>query len=74
MLLLRGDTDEAVELLEGAPGDFVAAGLAARARLAANPKLQPAFEAWDDDDPGTALELLQHALSEAEPDQRDQIR
>ena len=67
MLLLRGDTDEAVELLEGAPGDFVAAGLAARARLAANPKLQPAFEAWDNDDPGTALELLQHALSEAEP-------
>ena len=74
MLLLRGDTDEAVELLEGAPGDFVAAGLAARARLVSNPTLQPAFQAWDDGDPGTALELLQHALSEAEPDERDQIR
>jgi putative thioredoxin len=74
MLLLRGDSDEAVELLEAAPGDIVAAGLAARARLASNPKLQPAFEAWDNADPGTALELLQHALSEAEPDERDQIR
>ena len=31
MLLLRGDSDEAAELLEGIAGDFVAEGLAARA-------------------------------------------
>jgi putative thioredoxin len=74
LLLLRGDTDEAVELLEGAHGDFVAEGLAARARLAGNAELDKAFEAWDGGDPATALELLQQALAAAGPDERDQIR
>ena len=35
ILLRRGETEEAIELLEGARGDFVADGLAARARLPA---------------------------------------
>jgi putative thioredoxin len=74
ILLHRGDTDEAVELLEGAPGDFVAAGLAARARLAGSAELSAAFAAWDSGDPGTALELLQHAFAGAASDERDQIR
>lgn len=72
LLLERGETDEALELLDGAPGDFVAAGLAARARLSDDPDLAPAFQAWDDGDHAVALELLQAAL--ADPDRRDLIR
>src|SRR5918999_766282 len=72
LLLRRGDADEALELLEGAAGDFVAQGLAARARLSDDPDLSPAFEAWDAGDPSTALELLQGAL--ADPDRRDLVR
>lgn len=71
-LLLRGETDEAVELLEAVPGDFIAAGLAARARLAGEADLAPAFEAWDEGDHATALELLQAAL--ADPESRDLVR
>jgi thioredoxin-like negative regulator of GroEL len=71
-LLLRGETDEALELLEAVPGDFVAAGLAARTRLADDPDLAPAFEAWDEGDHATALELLQSAL--ADPERRDLVR
>jgi putative thioredoxin len=63
MLLRRGERDEALELLDGVNGDFVADGLAARAGLAADEDLQPAFEAWDADDPAQALELLQAALA-----------
>ncbi|HZC14573.1 MAG TPA: tetratricopeptide repeat protein [Thermoleophilaceae bacterium] len=72
LLLHRGETDEALELLEAVPGDFVAEGLAARARLAGDPELQPAFEAWDAGDPGTALERLQDALGK--PERRDLVR
>ena len=72
LLLRRGDTEEALELLEGTPGDFVADGLAARARLSDDPELAPAFEAWDAGDPATALELLQAAL--ADPERRDLVR
>jgi putative thioredoxin len=72
LLLMRGDTDEALELLEGIPGDFLADGLAARARLSGDPELAPAFAAWDADDPSTALEVLQEAL--ADPERRDLVR
>ena len=72
LLLRQGDTEEALELLEGTPGDFVADGLAARARLSDDPELAPAFEAWDAGDPATALELLQAAL--ADPERRDLVR
>jgi putative thioredoxin len=72
LLLSRGETAEAIEVLEGATGDFVADGLAARARLAGDPELDAAFAAWDGGDPATALEGLQAAL--ADPDRRDLIR
>jgi putative thioredoxin len=72
LLLRRGETEEALELLEAASGDFVAEGLAARARLADEAELAPAFEAWDAGDPATALELLQAAL--ADPERRDLVR
>jgi putative thioredoxin len=72
LLLRRGETEEALELLEGATGDFVAEGLAARARLSDDPDLAGAFQAWDDGDHATALELLQAAL--ADPERRDLVR
>jgi putative thioredoxin len=71
-LLLRDETDEALELLEAVPGDFIASGLAARARLSGDADLAPAFEAWDEGDHATALELLQAAL--ADPERRDLVR
>ena len=71
-LLQRGDTEEALALLEGAAGDFVAAGLAARARLSGDPDLEPAFRAWDVEDPATALDLLEAALADLE--RRDLVR
>ena len=72
LLLLRGETDEARELLEGAAGDFVADGLLARASLAEDEDLMPAFGAWDAGDPAGALETLQAALPD--PDRQDAIR
>jgi putative thioredoxin len=74
LLLQRGDREEALELLESTPGDFVADGLAARARLEAeaDEDLARAFQAWDAGDPATALDLLQDAL--ADPEQRDLVR
>ena len=72
MLLARGETDEALALLEGAAGDFVADGLAARARLADDADLAPAFAAWDAGDPAEALERLQDALPD--PARQDLIR
>jgi putative thioredoxin len=76
LLLARGETDEALRVLEELHGDFLAEGLAARARLASDPELAPAFEAWDAGDPGAALERLQAALSEErnDPERRDLLR
>ena len=57
---------------EDLPGDFVADGLVARARLAGDPELDPAFEAWDEGNPAAALEGLQSGL--ADPERRDLVR
>ena len=73
LLLRKGETEEALELVEATAGDFEAEGLAARARLsAADDDLAPAFDAWDGGDHETALELLQGAL--ADPERRDDVR
>jgi putative thioredoxin len=75
LMLQRGDTEDAVELLEGAPGDFVADGLLARARLAGDADLAPAFEAWDAGDYAAALGRLQDAFHlEQDLERRDLIR
>ena len=75
ILLRRGQAGEALELLEPAAGDFLADGLAARARLADDEELRPAFEAWDEGDHARTLELLQEALaSEGDPERRDLLR
>ena len=72
LLIQRGDTDEAVELLGETAGDFVADGLAARARLAGDEELAPAFEAWDRGDYRGALERFLEALGD--PERRDDVR
>ena len=81
ILLSRGETDEARELLGAFPHDFVADGLAARAELSAGSngsgadELQQAFSAWDDGKPEEALETLQNAIAaEQDPDRRDLLR
>ena len=77
LLLARGEADEALDLLEPAAGDFLADGLAARARLVLNAPegLQPAFAAWDEGDYERALGLLQEALSSGDDaDERDLLR
>jgi putative thioredoxin len=82
ILLGRGDTGEALELLEPLRGDFLAEGLAARARLASangdaepDPRLAEAFAAWDAGDFETALETLQELIGEVgDAERRDLIR
>jgi putative thioredoxin len=84
LLLERGEAGEARELLEPFEGDFLAEGLAARARLAGEDGngaagdasgLLTAFAAWDDDDHASALEGLEGALAAADdPRRRDDIR
>jgi putative thioredoxin len=75
LLLRRGERDEATELLSGAPGDFVADGLLARASLADDEELAAAFEAWDEGDRAAALERLQEAIQqENDPERKDLIR
>ena len=81
LLLERGETEEARDLLKPFPHDFVADGLAARAELSLGgnggspDELQAAFAAWDGGDPDTALEGLQGALaSEQDPKRRDLLR
>jgi putative thioredoxin len=81
LLLQRGDADEAAEVLNGFPHDFIADGLAARAQLslaengASADDLQVAFSAWDGGDPEQALERLQSVLaSEQDPERKDLLR
>jgi putative thioredoxin len=83
LLLERGELEGAIEVLDPLAGDFVADGLAARARLSVNgdgswparDDLERAFAAWDAGDHATALEALQAAISNAgDPDIRDSIR
>ena len=78
ILLARGDREEAIALLEGFAGDFVADGLAARARLeAAEPEsgLAAAFGDWDAGADEPALEALQGAItSESDTERRDALR
>jgi putative thioredoxin len=84
LLVGRGDAEEARELLERFQGDFLAEGLAARARLAAtdgdgaapgSDALNAAFKAWDEGNHEAALERLQEALSNTDdPERREELR
>jgi putative thioredoxin len=76
LLLRRGEAEEASRVTEPlAETDFVASGLAARARLEQqeDPPAQ-AFAAWDEGDHANALELLQRALEASTGERRDLVR
>ena len=78
ILLGRGDSAEALELLRPFPSDFIADGLMARAELEqgnGESAIAGALEAWDAGDPERALEALQEQLASAEDrDLRDRLR
>jgi putative thioredoxin len=76
LLLARDEAEQALELVEPFPGDFLAAGLAARARLSLEgDELDPAFAAWDRGDHEDALERLQEAFAAAgDQADRDLVR
>jgi putative thioredoxin len=76
LLLARGEDEEALALLEPFEHDFLATGLAARARLAlAGDDRSDAFRTWDEGDRAAALEELQSAFAaESDPERRDLIR
>jgi putative thioredoxin len=71
----RGDSDEALELVERLPGDFGAEGLASRIALERHesPALGEAFAALDDGDQERALDLLLEFLPSADGS-RDDVR
>ena len=75
LLLARGERDEALAVLEGAPGDFQAEGLAARIRLEdrGEPDLQEAWTALDAGDHERAIDVLIAALPNADG-AKDDIR
>src|SRR4051794_1117561 len=79
LLIERGETDEALELLDRFEGDFEAEGLAARARLLRDigedrtdgaGTLSRAFTAWDDGQFEDALEALQEVVGETDDNER----
>jgi putative thioredoxin len=76
LLLGRGEAQEALDVLEPlADADFVASGLAARARLElAGEAPWEAFEAWEAGDHEGALELLQAEVEAAGSERRDELR
>src|SRR6266566_7277205 len=73
ILIARGETDEALEILARISGSFEADGLAARLRLEREDQLADAFAALDRGELEQALEQLLAALSSADG-RRDDIR
>jgi putative thioredoxin len=79
-LLERGETQQALDLVDGIEGDFVAEGLAARARLLLSgaaerdPQLGAGLNELSEGDHEQALEQLASALDAADQDTRDLIR
>jgi putative thioredoxin len=71
----RGDDDDALEVLDGTPGDFGAEALAARIRLERAPgmDLDEAFEALDAGDRERAVDRLLEAIGSADGS-RDDVR
>jgi putative thioredoxin len=75
ILIARGDTDEALAVLEPLPHDFRADGLRARAQLSAGDgDLSAAFQAWDSGDVAAALERFQEEFAASEGERRDLVR
>ena len=77
MLLARGDTDEALAIVERVPSDFQAEGIAARIRLEqrGEPDVTAATEALDAGEHERAIDVLLEALSaETDEDTKDDLR
>jgi putative thioredoxin len=81
ILLERGEVAEAQKVLDPFPNDFIADGLAARAKLAQSEngagadELTGAFSAWDSDDPEKALDALQGVLAaDSDGERKDLLR
>jgi putative thioredoxin len=77
ILLARGDTAAARQLLEGVTGDFTAEGLAAQAQLlddGVEGEVAEALRELSEGDTESALERLDGALGNADPQTRDLIR
>jgi putative thioredoxin len=77
LLHARGQTEEALELVDPLEHDFAAQGLAARIRLEQHDELETrdAFAALDEGDRQRALDLLLDAISSAESDgKQDDLR
>jgi putative thioredoxin len=80
ILLERGELQGALDVLENLAGDFVAQGLAARARLALSgaaddlPDVRAALDAFAAGDHERALAHLEDALGIAQDDTREEIR
>jgi putative thioredoxin len=73
--LERGAADEALEAVVSHEGDFAAAGIAARARLARRDVGQEAFEALDRGEREAALDSLLEELGAADDDEdREDLR
>jgi putative thioredoxin len=79
-LLQRGETQEALDFVDRIEGDFVAEGLAARARLLLSgageldPQLGAALNELSEGNHEQALEQLASALETADEDTRELIR
>jgi putative thioredoxin len=74
MRLERGAEDDALAAVEAHEGDFAAAGIAARIRLAKAGVGREAFEALDRGDHTAALDLLLEQLATTDEDTREQLR
>jgi putative thioredoxin len=75
LLLARGDAEAGLAAVQPFESDFLAGGLAARARLTLDgAELEDAFTAWDEGDHARALDQLQEAFAAADSDTRDLIR
>jgi putative thioredoxin len=75
ILHARGETEEALKLVEGVAGNFGAEGLAARIRLEADPEVdasvRDAFAALDQGDLESGLDALLEALPSSDGDRED---
>ena len=72
--LERGAEDQALEAVAGHEGDFAAAGIAARVRLAKADVAADAFAALDRGDRKAALDALLEELGRSENTNRDDLR
>jgi putative thioredoxin len=70
----RGESEEALQLLDNVSGSFAAEGLAARIRLEDEPDVAEAFAALDAGDHARGLDKLIEAIAASEDGRRDDLR